>query len=86
MWTRIYLYQVQVFGVSHGTREEAEQLVAWIRSGQLKPVLHAAFRLSELHEAERYFVNRNSNYLGKIVIVPDAQWAEHGAPFALEKS
>ncbi|PXX90393.1 alcohol dehydrogenase [Marinobacter vulgaris] len=85
MWTRIYLYQVQVFGVSHGTREEAEQLVAWIRSGQLKPVLHAAFRLSELHQAERYFVNRNSNYLGKIVIVPDAQWAEHGAPFALEK-
>ena len=39
MWTRIYLYQVQVFGVSHGTREEAEQLVAWIRSGQLKPCL-----------------------------------------------
>ncbi|PXY00567.1 alcohol dehydrogenase catalytic domain-containing protein [Halomonas sp. LBP4] len=84
MWTRIYLYQVQIFGVSHGTREEAEQLVAWIRSGQLKPVLHAAFRLSELHEAERYFVNRGSNYLGKIVIVPDSQWDEHGAPFALE--
>lgn len=85
MWTRIYLYQVQVFGVSHGTREEADQLVTWIRGGQLKPVLHAAFRLSDLHEAERYFVNRSSNYLGKIVIVPDAQWAEHGAPFALEK-
>lgn len=83
MWTRIYLYQVQVFGVSHGTRDEAEQLVAWIRSGQLKPVLHAAFKLSDLHEAERYFVNRNSNYLGKIVIVPDAQWAEHGAPYSL---
>ncbi|MGR4066851.1 zinc-binding dehydrogenase [Halomonas sp. LR3S48] len=84
MWTRIYLYQVQIFGVSHGTREEAEQLVEWIRGGQLKPVLHAAFKLSELHEAERYFVNRGSNYLGKIVVVPDAQWAEHGAPFALE--
>jgi NADPH:quinone reductase-like Zn-dependent oxidoreductase len=83
LWTKIYLYQVQIFGVSHGTREEAEQLIAWIRSGQLKPVLHAAFKLSELHEAERYFMNRNSNYLGKIVIVPDAQWAEHGAPFAL---
>lgn len=84
MWTRIYLYQVQIFGVSHGTREEAEQLVEWIRSGQLKPVLHAAFKLSELHEAERYFVNRGSNYLGKIVVVPDSQWAEHGAPFALK--
>ncbi|MFY0989745.1 zinc-binding dehydrogenase [Halomonas sp. C05BenzN] len=86
MWTRVYLYQVQLFGVSHGTREEAEQLVAWIREGQLKPVLHAAFRLSDLHQAETYFVNRGSNYLGKIVIVPDAQWADHGAPFALEAS
>ncbi|MCE9683914.1 alcohol dehydrogenase catalytic domain-containing protein [Halomonas alkalisoli] len=85
MWTRIYLYQVQIFGVSHGTREEAEQLVAWIRTGQLKPVLHAAFKLSDLHEAETYFVNRGSNYLGKIVIVPDSQWAEHGAPYALEE-
>ncbi|MCT8469370.1 zinc-binding dehydrogenase [Chromohalobacter canadensis] len=85
MWTRIYLYQVQIFGVSHGTRDEAEQLVAWIRSGQLTPVLHAAFKLSELHDAERYFVNRNSNYLGKIVIVPDSQWQEHGAPYALEE-
>lgn len=86
MWTRIYLYQVQIFGVSHGTREEAEKLVAWIRSGELKPVLHAAFKLSDLHAAERYFVNRGSNYLGKIVLVPDAQWASHGAPFALENS
>jgi NADPH:quinone reductase-like Zn-dependent oxidoreductase len=85
LWTRIYLYQVQIFGVSHGTREEAEQLVEWIRSGELKPVLHAAFRLSDLHAAERYFVSRGSNFLGKIVIVPDAQWDEHGAPFALSE-
>jgi NADPH:quinone reductase-like Zn-dependent oxidoreductase len=86
LWTRIYLYQVQIFGVSHGTRDEAEQLVAWIRSGQLKPVLHGAFRLSELHQAERYFMNRGSNYLGKIVIVPDSQWEEHGKPCSLERS
>ncbi|MGM0450165.1 MAG: zinc-binding dehydrogenase, partial [Pseudomonadota bacterium] len=84
LWTRIYLYQVQIFGVSHGTREEAEQLVAWIRSGQLKPVLHGAFRLSALREAEEYFVNRGSGYLGKIVIVPDSEWDEHGAPYAIE--
>lgn len=84
LWTRIYLYQVQIFGVSHGTREEAEQLMAWIRGGQLKPVLHGAFPLSELHRAERYFVSRGSNYLGKIVIVPDSQWNEHGKAHALE--
>ncbi len=86
LWTKIYLYQVQLFGVSHGTREEADQLIEWIRSGELKPVLHAAFKLSDLHRAETYFMNRASNYLGKIVIVPDSQWAEHGAPHALENS
>lgn len=86
LWTRIYLYQVQIFGVSHGTREEAEQLMAWIREGQLKPVLHGAFRLSELHRAERYFMNRGSHYLGKIVVVPDSQWDEHGQPYALENT
>ena len=86
LWTRIYLYQVQIFGVSHGTREEAEQLMAWIRGGQLKPVLHGAFRLSDLHRAEEYFVNRGSNYLGKIVIVPDSQWEEHGQPWSLENA
>ena len=86
MWTRIYLYQVQVFGVSHGTREEAEQLIHWIRSGELKPVLHAAFKLSELHRAEDYFVSRGNNFLGKIVIVPDSQWADFGEPFALKEA
>ncbi|WP_418141650.1 zinc-binding dehydrogenase [Marinobacter sp. MA] len=86
LWTRIYLYQVQIFGVSHGTREEAEQLMAWIREGRLKPVLHGAFRLSDLHRAEEYFVNRGSNYLGKIVIVPDSQWEEHGQPWSLESA
>ncbi|WP_417565776.1 zinc-binding dehydrogenase [Marinobacter sp.] len=86
LWTRIYLYQVQIFGVSHGTREEAEQLMAWIRGGQLKPVLHGAFRLSDLHRAEEYFVNRGSNYLGKIVIVPDSQWEEHGQRWSLESA
>ncbi|QIB49936.1 alcohol dehydrogenase catalytic domain-containing protein [Pseudomonas sp. OIL-1] len=83
MWTRIYLYQVQIFGVSHGTREEAGQLIAWIRSGQLRPVLYGAFKLSELHAAEAFFVHRSNNFLGKIVIVPDSEWAQHGARFAL---
>ena len=77
---------MQIFGVSHGTRAEAEQLIGWIRSGTLKPVLHGAFRLSRLHDAERYFVERGSDFLGKIVVVPDAQWAQHGARWALEKA
>ena len=83
LWTRIYLYQVQVFGVSHGTRNEADRLIAWIRDGSLKPVLHGTFRLSDTHRAEEYFVGRGSDYIGKIAIVPDSQWEEHGARFAI---
>lgn len=86
MWTRIYLYQVQIFGVSHGTRQEAGQLIDWIRSRRLEPVLHGAFRLSRLHAAEDYFVNRDRGFIGKIVIVPDAEWEKHGAPFALAEA
>ena len=83
LWTRIYLYQVQVFGVSHGTRDEADQLIAWIRSGALRPVLQGAFRLSDIHRAEDYFADRNADYVGKIVIVPDSEWDAHGQPFAI---
>ncbi|HCI09540.1 MAG TPA: alcohol dehydrogenase, partial [Alcanivorax sp.] len=42
-----------------------------------------AFKLSDLHRAEDYFVSRGNNFLGKIVIVPDRQWADFGEPFAL---
>ena len=82
LWTRIYLYQVQLFGVSHGTRAEAQQLINWIRAGSLKPVLHGTFKLSDIHRAEEYFVNRSKGYSGKIALVPDSEWDQHGHPFA----
>jgi NADPH:quinone reductase-like Zn-dependent oxidoreductase len=83
LWTKIYLYQIQVFGVSHGTRDEAQQLISWIRGGELKPVLHGTFRLSDIHRAEKYFVDRGSGYIGKIAIVPDAEWERHGERYAI---
>jgi NADPH:quinone reductase-like Zn-dependent oxidoreductase len=86
LWSRIYLYQVQIFGVSHGTCEETEQLIDWVRAGKLKPVLHGTFPLSGLRDAERYFVDRGSGYLGKLVIVPDAQWAKHGAHWSVSSN
>ena len=70
-WTLIYLNQVQIFGVSHGTRAEAEQLIAWIRDGRLKPVLAETLPLSRLHDAEARFTARGADFVGKMVIVPD---------------
>ena len=71
-WTLIYLNQVQIFGVSHGTREEARQLVGWIREGRLRPVLAGIVPLSRLHDAERLFIERGRDFIGKLVVVPDA--------------
>jgi NADPH:quinone reductase-like Zn-dependent oxidoreductase len=58
---QIYLYQVQLFGVSHATLEEAEQLIEWIRSGQLSPVLHRTFRLSDIRNAEDCFASKSGD-------------------------
>jgi NADPH:quinone reductase-like Zn-dependent oxidoreductase len=82
LWTKIYLYQVQIFGVSHGTKNEARQLIEWIREKKLRPLVHKAFTLSQLHEAERYFEHRGNNYIGKIVVVPDRHWKRVGQPYA----
>ncbi len=69
--------------MSHGTRDEAEKLIGWIRDGSLRPVLHRTFRLSDLHRGETYFADRSADFVGKIVIVPDAEWSRHGERFAL---
>lgn len=74
---------MRIFGVSHGARDEADRLVAWIRDGSLRPVLHGAFRLSDLRGAEAYFANRSANFVGKLAIVPDLEWSRHGERFAL---
>lgn len=83
LWTQIYLYQIQVFGVSHGTRDEVDHLINWIRDRSLRPVLHGTFRLSEIHRAEEYFTNRGNAFLGKIAVVPDSEWEAHGKQFSV---
>ena len=82
-WTLIYLNQVRIFGVSHGTRAEAERLIGWIRAGRLRPVLAGTVPLSRLREAEEAFADPSRGFAGKMVIVPDSQWDEHGRRYAL---
>ncbi len=84
MWSKIYLYQIEIHGVSHGTRNEAKQLMQWIKEAKLKPMLHGAFKLSQLHKCEEYFANRSSNYLGKVVVVPDSKWEKYGQAYSLK--
>lgn len=82
-WTLIYLNQVRIVGVSHGTRAEADRLIGWIREGRLRPVLAGTVPLSRLREAEVAFADPSRGFAGKMVIVPDSQWDEHGRRYAL---
>lgn len=82
-WTLIYLNQVRIFGVSHGTREEAGRLIGWIREGRLRPILAGTVPLSRLREAEVAFADPARSFAGKMVIVPDSQWDAHGRAHAL---
>lgn len=75
-----YLKQLELHGSSQGTRTAFARLLAHIEAGRIRPLLERTFRLSALHEAQRAF--QAKQFIGKLVVVPDRHWDEHGAPHA----
>ena len=55
-------------GATLGTRPEAQQIVAHVALGRLKPLLARAYPLEELAQAQMDF--KAKNFFGKLVIVP----------------
>lgn len=76
----MYLKQLQLNGSSQGTRTDFRRLVDYIQNGKIKPLLDQTFRLSDFHRAQETFMSKS--YVGKLVVVPDSQWDEKGAPYA----
>ena len=76
----VYLKHLELHGSSQGTRTAFRRLVRYIESGQIRPLLDRTFRLSELHQAQRAFLEKA--YIGKLVVVPDRHWSVVGAPHA----
>ena len=76
----MYLKHLELHGSSQGTRTAFRRLVGYIESGELQPILHGTYRLSEFHAAQAEFVAKR--YIGNLVVVPDAKWDEIGAPHA----
>lgn len=68
----LYLKQLQLHGSSQGTRHNFKDLVRYIETGQIKPLLSQCYKLSEFHQAQTDFMAKK--FVGKLVVVPDAQW------------
>lgn len=76
----MYLKQLELHGSSQGTRTAFRRLVDYIQKGQIRPLLDRTFKLSDFHRAQETFMSKT--YIGKLVVVPDSQWDEKGAPYA----
>jgi len=76
----LYLKHLQIHGSSQGTRADFARLLGYIEAGKVRPVLAGAYKLSDIHRAQRDFMAKR--FVGKLVVVPDAKWAQVGAPFA----
>ena len=64
----LYLKQLELVGSTMGTHEEFVDLVSYIASGQLKPLLADTYPLSDIKHAQQDF--KDKNFFGKLVLVP----------------
>ncbi|MEX0385819.1 alcohol dehydrogenase family protein [Spiribacter onubensis] len=76
----MYLKQLQLHGSSQGRRSDFRRLLGHALAGRIRPLLDAAYPLSEFHRAQTDFMNKD--YVGKLVVVPDRHWEQVGAPHA----
>ncbi|MBM4423499.1 MAG: zinc-binding dehydrogenase [Chloroflexi bacterium] len=67
-WRKLYLKHLTVLGSTMGTQSESKQIVAYVASGKLKPLLAGVYPLEQLAQAQRDF--KQKTHFGKLVIVP----------------
>ena len=64
----IWRREVNIIGANGWTRRDLEELVEAVRSGRIKPIIHAVFPLEESREAMRVLEDRE--VFGKVLVRP----------------
>ena len=67
-WRKVYLKHLDIFGSTMGTMQEANDLVGYIESSEIKPLLANSYSLNEIVRAQKDF--HKKNFFGKLVIIP----------------
>ncbi len=65
----LYLKHLELIGSTGGTHEEFSDLVGYIETGKIKPLLAGAYPLSEIRQAQEDF--KKKDFFGKLVLVPN---------------
>ena len=65
-WRKLYLKHLTVLGSTMGTQQESKQIVAYVASGRLKPLLAGTYPLEQLAQAQRDFEKKA--HFGKLVV------------------
>jgi NADPH:quinone reductase-like Zn-dependent oxidoreductase len=65
-WRKLYLKHLTLLGATMGTQAEAGQIVHYVASGQLKPLIAGIYPLAQLVQAQQAFQTRS--HFGKLVI------------------
>jgi len=63
---RLYLHNIAIVGSSMHTPAHFRSLTALARNGQVRPVIAATYRLSDVHQAQTDLANRR--HVGKLVL------------------
>lgn len=64
----IYLNDLSLFGCTFQEDEVFENLVRYINTGQIRPLVSQTYPLSEIHRAQEDFISKN--FPGKLVLLP----------------
>ena len=71
----VYLKDLTLAGSTWQPPTIMQNLVKYIESGEIKPVVSKTYPLSRIAEAQSDFISKT--YPGKLVLVPDAKWETH---------
>lgn len=64
----LYLKSLIFYGVSVGMPSHFERVLKLIEAGQIRPLLHKTYPLSDIHKAQTDFMNKI--FFGNLVVVP----------------
>lgn len=64
----LYLKFLTFYGVSCGMPWHFEKVLERLEAGQIKPLLHATYPLSEIHQAQKDFMAKE--FFGNLVVLP----------------
>ena len=72
----LYLKDLSLFGCTFQDDEVFENLVAYLESGEVRPVVSRSYPLAEIAQAQRDFLDKS--HVGKLVLIPPARGRASG--------